>query len=129
MHGFRRPPGRRLALALIPGLALGLASAKPAAAQSDSSVRLFRASLARGEVVIGLSPAELDALGSGPAVERIARRIAEQGQITAWRYTVTRGQDGVLRLAARDRVAVLRHEALLIEPYRPALPVVPLPSD
>jgi hypothetical protein len=83
----------------------------------------------RGEVMIGLTPAELAALGSGPAVERIARRIAEAGQITAWRYGVTRAPDGSTRLATRDRVAVMRQEALMVEPYTPALPVAPPPAE
>lgn len=120
-------PTRRSALALLPALAL--LAARPAAAQGEPPVRLFRLVLQRGEVVIGLTPRELAALGSGPEVERIARRIAESGQLTAWRYTVTRAPDGSTRLATREKVAVLRQEALVVEPYAPALPVAPPPAE
>jgi hypothetical protein len=120
---------RRAALALLPGLGLaGLATAS-AAAQTEPAVHLFRIQLARGEVTIGLTPAELAGLGSGPEVSRIARRIAEQGQFTAWRYVVTRAPDGSTQFAARDRVAVMRQEALVVEPYRAALPVTAPPVE
>jgi hypothetical protein len=122
------PATRRTALSLLPALALPLPLARPAAAQAESPVRLFRLVMQRGEVIIGLTPSELEALGSGPEVERIARRIAAEGQITAWRYTVTRAPDGGTRLATRDKVSVLRQEALMVEPYRPALPVAPPPA-
>jgi hypothetical protein len=115
----------RRSLRFLPGLAL--LAAAPAAAQ-EPPVQLFRLVLARGEVTIGLTPAELAALGTGPAVERIARRIAEAGQITAWRYVVTRAADGTTHLATREKVAVLRQEALVVEPYRAALPVMPPPG-
>lgn len=121
-----RIASRRAALALLPGFA-ALAAA-PATAGAEPSVQLFRIQLARGEVTIGLTPAELAGLGAGPEVARIARRIAEQGQLTAWRYVVTRAPDGGTQLAARDRVAVLRHDALMVEPYRAALPVAAPPA-
>jgi hypothetical protein len=117
---------RRSALRLLPALAL--AFARPAAAQDGPPVRLFRLVLQRGEVIIGLTPRELDALGSGAEVERIARRIAAEGQLIAWRYTVSRAPDGGTRLATREKVAVLRQEALVVEPYHPALPVMVPPA-
>lgn len=115
-----------LARRLLPGLLL--LAAAPAAAQ-EAPVRLFRIQLSRGEVTIGLTPAELAALGTGPEVERIARRIAEAGQLTAWRYAVGRAPDGSTRFATTGRVAVMRQEALLVEPYRAALPVSPPPAQ
>jgi hypothetical protein len=120
---------RRVTLALLPGLALVPLAAPPAAAQAEAPVQLFRIQMARGEVTIGLTPAELAGLGTGPEVSRIARRIAEQGEFTAWRYVVTRAPDGGTRLAARDRVAVMRQDALLVEPYRAALPVGAPPAE
>jgi ABC-type sugar transport system substrate-binding protein len=119
---------RRAALALLPGLGLAALGPPPAAAQAEP-VRLFRIQLARGEVTIGLTPAELAGLGSGPEVSRIARRIAEQGQLTAWRYVVTRAPDGSTQLAARDRVAVMRQDSLMVEPYSAALPVAAPPAE
>jgi len=116
----------RRSLRALPGLLL--LAAAPAAAQ-EAPVRLFRIQLTRGEVAIGLTPAELDALGTGPEVERIARRIAEAGQLTAWRYAVGRAPDGATRFATTDRVAVMRQEALLVFPYRASLPIAAPPAQ
>ena len=50
----------------------------PAAAQAPV-VALLRIVTARDEVILGLTPAELAALGAGQEVERIARRLVEAG--------------------------------------------------
>jgi hypothetical protein len=115
---------RRFLLAALPVLA-----ATRAGAQASPAVQLFQVRTQRGEVLLGFTPQQLAALGSGPEVERIARRIAEAGQVTAWRYAVGRAPDGSTRLATRDKVAVMRQEAVTVEPYRPALPVVPPPAE
>lgn len=110
---------RRLAL---PALAL----APPAAAQAPA-VLLFRVVSARDEIIIGLTPAELAALGPGPDAERIGRRPAAEGQIGAWRYAVGRAPGGSTRDAPSGRISILRHETYRIEPCRAALPVAPPP--
>jgi hypothetical protein len=125
-------PLHRRAAHLLQGLVLAaVVAAAPmgqAEAQESAAVKLFRVVTMRADVVLGLTPAELAALGSGPEVERIARRIAESGQLTAWRYVVARAADGSTRWATRERVAVLRQDALLVEPYTAALPVAPPPE-
>ncbi len=121
---------RRNAPALLSGLAM-LALSTPALAEAtaiESPVRLFRLVTMRGDVTLGLTPAELAALGAGPEVERIARRIAQEGQITAWRYEVMRAPQGGTLFGTRSRVAVLRQDALMVEPYAAALPVAPPPA-
>lgn len=124
---------RRTATALLHGLALSFLvaptfGAQTAASATEPSVRLYRLVTMKGDVVIGLTRPEIEALGTGPEVERIARRIAEAGQITAWRYQVSRAPDGSTRFAARERVAVLRQDALMVEPYTAALPVLAPPE-
>lgn len=118
-------PGRRAALGLLllaaPLLASGRAGAQPAPT-------LLRIVGPRDEVVIGLTVGELEALGSGPAVERVARALVAQGQLTAWQYVVGRAPDGTTRLATTRRIAILRNDALRVEPYAPALPVAPPPG-
>jgi hypothetical protein len=106
-------------LALLPGLA-------PA---QEAAIRLFKVIGPRDEVTIGLTDSELARLGGGPAVERIARALVAQGQLTAWRYAVGRAPDGGTRFAATGRVAILRSESLRIEPYAAALPVAPPPAE
>ena len=115
-------PTRRLVLAIpLMGLALPVAAQAPA-------VLLFRVVSSRDEVIIGLTPTDLAAFGSGPDVERIARRLVAEGQIGAWRYVVGRAPDGSTRHAAAGRVAILRQDTYRIEPYAPALPVAPPPT-
>lgn len=122
----------RRAAAILHGLAFAMLMQSPAPALAQPSgeeVRLYRLVTMRGDVLVGLTQRELASLGGGPEVERIARRIAQAGQLTAWRYSVTRAPDGSTRLATRERVAVLRQDALMVEPYAPALPVAPPPAE
>lgn len=124
------------ATGLLQGLAFGLLlttattrlEARPIVLPRNG-VRLFRVVTMQEDVLVGLTPEELALLGSGPEVERLARRIATEGQLTAWRYVVARGSDGSMRLVARHRVAVLRQDALMVEPYAAALPVSPPPVE
>ncbi|HEY4251983.1 MAG TPA: hypothetical protein VGM87_12305 [Roseomonas sp.] len=111
------------------GAALAVAAiAAPAAAQSPA-VTLFQVVGPRDTVTIGLTPAELDALGQGPAVDRLGRALAANGQISAWRYTVGRAADGSTRYGANGRVAIMRNDTLRIEPYTASLPVVAPPAN
>jgi hypothetical protein len=112
---------RRLAL-VAPALLLTLTAA------AQTPVTLFRVVSQRDEIIIGLTAAELAALGSGPKVERIARRLATEGQFGAWRYVVGRAPDGSTRLGTSGRIAILRQDTYRIEPYAPALPVAPPPG-
>ncbi|HYZ31721.1 MAG TPA: hypothetical protein VE684_05490 [Crenalkalicoccus sp.] len=118
-------PSRRLALLLA---AAPLITAGPARAQVPS-IRLFRVVGPRDEVVIGMTEAELARLGEGPEVARLARALVAQGQLTAWQYAVGRAPDGGTRYAATHRIAVLRNDALRIEPLAAVLPVAPPPAE
>ena len=115
---------RRLAFALAP-----IAFSAIAHAQTPPAVQLFQVTGVRDDIIIGLTPAELAALGSGPEAERIAKRLVEAGQIGAWRYNVGRAPDGSTRLNPTGRIAILRNEALRIQAYRAALPVAPPPAN
>lgn len=115
---------RRSALALSPLLLAPVV----AQAQPDAPVSLFRIAGMREDVIIGLTPAELAALGTGPEAERIARRLVEAGQVGAWRYVVGRAPDGTTRYNPVGRIAIIRQETVRIEPYRAAIPVAPPPG-
>jgi hypothetical protein len=112
---------RGLALAML------LAASGAGLAQPAAPVRLFTLVGTRDSITIGFTAAELAALGEGPEAERIARRLVAEGQLGAWRYAVGRAPDGSTRYAATGRIAILRQEALRIEPLVPALPVAPPP--
>ena len=98
-----------------------------AMAQATPAPQLFRVVGPQDEVTIGLTAEEFEALGSVPGVERLARKLAADGQLIAWLYTVRRAPDGTTRLASTGRVAIMGSNALRIEPYRPALPVASPP--
>jgi hypothetical protein len=128
------PATRRAASRVLNLLAIGLllppaVSVAARAQPSPAPVRLFRVVTMRGDVTLGFTPAELAALGEGPEAERIARRIAREGQVTAWRYAVTRAPDGSTMFATREKVAVLRQDSLTVEPYTPNLPVAAPPAQ
>jgi hypothetical protein len=124
-------PSRRTAFGLVPAILLAVAAAPPATAQAPSppAVKLFKVVTTRGDLIIGITPGDLTTLGTGPEVERIARRITQDGHFTAWRYDVTRAPDGSTRFGTRLRIAVMRQDSLTIEPYAPALPVAPPPAE
>jgi hypothetical protein len=124
------------AAGLFEGLSFGMLMTTAAsrtetrvARPADAKVRLFRVVTMREDVLLGLTPAEMAALGSGPEVERLAVHIATEGQVTGWRYRSERSPNGGTQLATHHRVAVLRQDALMLEPYAPALPVVAPPRD
>jgi hypothetical protein len=119
---------RRTAAAIPLWAALAAAGLGTAAAQAPA-VKLFKVVGPRDEVTIGLTEAELTALGAGPDVERIARALVANGQLTAWQYIVGRAPDGSTRFATTRRIAVMRNESLRIEPYTAALPVAPPPAN
>ncbi len=118
-------PGRLSRRVLAGALAV---IAVPVLAQT-APPQLFRVVGAKDDVTIGITAAEFGAMGSGPAVERLARKLVADGQITAWQYVVGRGPDGATRHVATRRIAILRNDAMRLEPYAPALPVSPPPAQ
>jgi hypothetical protein len=118
---------RRSLLRMSTGTALLILA--PAAHGQAAPVQLFRVTTMRGEVTMGFTAADLDRLGEGPAVDRLARALARDGQIAGWHYAVTRAPDGSTRFAARDRIAVMRQEGVTIQAYAAALPVAPPPAN
>lgn len=104
-----------------------VAFASPAFAQNatvqSATPQLFRIVGSSGEVTIGLTDAEFAAMGHGSGVERLARKLVAEGQLTAWQYVVGRGPDGATRYVTTRRIALLRNDTMRIEPYATALPV------
>ena len=94
-------------------------------AQAASDYHLFKVISAKDDIIIGLSPAEAEALGRGPVLDNLAQRLADHGQITVWQFAPRHGADGKLELAGLRRVAIMKSDAVRIEPYKAALRVVP----
>lgn len=111
------PMHRRLLLAAVPAAAL----AAPAAAQT--AVTLFQVVGPGGNVLIGVTAQELAGWGRGEPVSVVAERLVATGTITVWQYAVGRAADGTLQMQPRARIALLRNDAVRIEPYAAAHPV------
>lgn len=80
-------------------------------------VTLFKVIGPRDEIFIGLPAAELGALGGGSPAEAISRRVAADGQMTVWQYSVRRGDGGALVMAPVAKVGIFAAGVLRIEPY------------
>ncbi|MBU8537861.1 hypothetical protein [Falsiroseomonas tokyonensis] len=113
---------QRMAFGLLVGGSLAAAGRATAAAPAGR-IRLFQVVTIRDDLLLGLTPAELAALGPGPDVERLARSIAQHGQLSGWLYRSQRGPDGTSRLVPAARISVSRQEALTLRPYAPLIPV------
>ena len=99
-----------------------LAFTMPAfAQQKDTS--LFKIVSVKDEVVIGLSADELSALGGNDA-GTVAKALAAKGTLTVWQYTVRKAQNGDLEQAPRQKIGLIAHDSLRVEPYTTPLKVI-----
>jgi hypothetical protein len=91
---------------------------------AQSAVALFKIVTARDEIVIGLSPAQLAALGGGN-VDAVGRALS-RGALMAWQFVVRRRDDGGLEQAPLREVSILGRDSIRVEPYNTPLPIVPI---
>jgi hypothetical protein len=80
-------------------------------------VTLFKVISPRDEIFVGLLTAELETLGAGSPAEAMAKKIAADGQMTVWQYSVRRGDGGALVMAPVARVGIFAAGIVRIEPY------------
>lgn len=80
-------------------------------------VTLFKVVGPRDEIFIGLLTTELEALGGGSPAEAISKKVAADGQMTVWQYSVRRGDGGALVMAPVAKVGIFAAGVLRIEPY------------
>lgn len=90
----------------------------------QQAVLLFKIVTARDDIVIGLSPAQLAALG-GSDVGAVGEALS-RGALTAWQFAVRRRDDGTLEQAPLRQVSILGHDSIRVEPYTTPLPIVPI---
>ena len=91
----------------------------------QQAVLLFKIVTARDDIVIGLSPAQLAALG-GSDVGAVGQALSRDGALTAWQFAVRRRDDGTLEQAPLRQVSILGHDSIRVEPYSTPLPIVPI---
>ena len=98
-------------------LALLLMAATHAAWSQDKAMTmLFKVVTVKDDIVIGLNTAELDRLG-GRDAGVVARALVAKGEMTVWQYGVRRGPNGELQQAPTQKIGLLAHSSLRVEPY------------
>jgi hypothetical protein len=113
---------------LIKGAALALlafVSTHGAWAQ-EAKMNLFKIVTVKDEIIIGLSPDELKALGGNDAAA-VAHALAQKGDLTVWQYNVHRGQNGEMQQAPTAKIGLLANSSLRVEPYTTPYQIVPHP--
>ena len=111
---------KRIYVCLVALLTLG----PIVAAMAEDQVKLFKIISSKDEVVVGVTAAELLKFGGGPDLDKLARQLADAGQMTIWQYAVRKDPSGNLQQAPLKRIAVFKNDTLRIEPYASPLPVV-----
>lgn len=91
---------------------------------AQQAVVLFKVVTLRDEIVIGLSPAQLSALGGD--VGGVGKALSRDGALTAWQFAVRRRADGTLEQAPLRQVSILGQDSVRVEPYTTPLPIVPI---
>lgn len=104
-------------------LTLTLSATQGAWAQ-DTKTNLFKVVTAKDEIIVGLSEAELKALGGADA-GAVAHALAQKGDMTVWQYNVRRGANGELQQAPSAKIGLIAGTSLRVEPYATTYPIVP----
>jgi len=89
----------------------------------DTMTSLFKIVSVKDEIVIGLSADELAALGGNDA-GAVAKALAAKGTLTVWQYAVRKAQNGDLEQAPRQKIGLIAHDSLRVEPYTTPLKVI-----
>lgn len=89
-------------------------------------MNLFKIVTVKDEIIIGLSPEELQTLGGNDA-SAVAHALAEKGDLTVWQYNVRRGQNGDMQQAPTTKIGLLANSSLRVEPYATPYQIVPHP--
>jgi hypothetical protein len=84
----------------------------------------FKIITVKDEIVIGLNTDELDRLG-GQDAGAVVRALVAKGELTVWQYGVRRGPNGELQQAPTQKIGLLAHSSLRVEPYTTPYAIVP----
>jgi hypothetical protein len=105
-------------------LAVLLLTGVQGARAQEKKMNLFKIITVKDEIVIGLTPDELKALGGNDA-GAVAHALAQKGDMTVWQYNVHRGANGELQQAPTAKVGLIAHSSLRVEPYATPYVIVP----
>jgi hypothetical protein len=108
--------------------AMLIVTTAPALAQSNQKdqamTSLFKIVSVKDEIVIGLTPDELSAMGGSDA-GAVAKALHQKGTLSVWQYATRKADNGDLEQAPRAKIGLIAHDALRVEPYRTPLKVIP----
>lgn len=107
---------------------MGVSMSKTNAGHAHQTVILFKIISVRDEIVVGLAPDQLAALGGWDA-GAVGKALVRGGELTAWQFAVRRREDGALEQAPLRRISILGHESVRVEPYTTPLPIAPIQRD
>ncbi len=84
---------------------------------------LFKVVTVKDEIVVGLNDAELKAMGGDAA--GVAKELASKGTLSVWQYAVKQAADGERQMAPLQKIGLLAHTSVRIEPYKQPFKVLP----
>lgn len=84
---------------------------------------LFKVVTVKDEIVVGLNDAELSEMGGDAA--GIAKALASKGSLSLWQYSVKQANDGERQMAPLQKVGLLAHTSVRVEPYKQPFKVLP----
>jgi hypothetical protein len=84
---------------------------------------LFKVVTVKDEIIVGFNDAELKDMGGDAA--GIAKALASKGTLSLWQYSVKQAKDGERQMAPLQKIGVLAHASLRVEPYRQPFKVLP----
>jgi len=105
-------------------LAVLLPTATQGARAQETKTSLFKVVTTKDEIIIGLSPDELKALGGSDA-SAVAHALAQKGDMAVWQYNVHRGANGELQQAPTAKIGLIANSSLRVEPYTTPYAIVP----
>lgn len=112
---------------LIKGAAVALLTLSTQGAWAQEiKMNLFKIVTIKDEIIIGLSPEELQAIGGNDA-SAVAHALAQKGDLTVWQYNVHRAQNGEMQQAPTARIGLLANASLRVEPYTTPYQIMPHP--
>ncbi|RKR28292.1 hypothetical protein C8C93_3569 [Acidovorax sp. 93] len=113
------------AAATLAAVSLATVFASVTAMADTTKPLLFKIVSVKDDVIVAVPPDEAGALR--PEAAAIGQALAAKGALTFWQYATRKAADGALEMAPRAKISVLAHDSLRVEPYTPAVRVVPVP--
>ena len=106
------------------GALLGAALSGGVALAQSAPITLFKVITVKDEIVVGLTAAELAALG-GTDAGTVAKSLAAKGSMTVWQYAVHKAANGDMQQAPLQQVGLMAAASLRVEPYKTPYAIVP----